>query len=369
MNTLQDKKILYLIKTMDVGGAERLTLNLCQFFKNHFSQIIIFSSGGLFEKELKDLGVIHINADYANNRDVISLFRIRHNIKKIIKIHKPDIIHCQHRIFLILLETIRKKKFKIIYTANSYFSDILQKLIYPDFAVAVSPTIGKNLQATTLLKSTIIRKINTGVNTKNVIQVEQDKITLGYVGRIINDKGIINIIETVQKLQREGIFVNLLIRGDGNGRTEIQEKITSRQLADYAQIEGPYTDINDLYKEINVLVLPTSMNEGLPISILEAISRKILIVTTKAGGIGDIIEDRVTGFILKNNNPEEISMIIKYILSHKKEVDNIKNNALKILQEQYSIDKMLSGYHKIYEEVFYDFINRKIIVKMFLFIY
>ena len=57
------------------------------------------------------------------------------------------------------------------------------------------------------------------------------------------------------------------------------------------------------------------------------------------------------GFILKKNNVEELSAIIGYILSHKKEVEIIKNNAYKILQKQYSIDKMFSGYHKVYKEI------------------
>ena len=102
---------------------------------------------------------------------------------------------------------------------------------------------------------------------------------------------------------------------------------------------------------MTVLILPSLLNEGLPFSILEAISRNILVITTKSGGIGDIIEDKVTGFILKKNNVEELSALIKYILSHKKEVENIKENAFKILQEEYSIDNMLAGYHKLYEEV------------------
>lgn len=350
MNTFQGKKILYLVKTMDVGGAERLTLNLCQYFKNHFSQIIIFSSGGLFEKELKELGIKHIKLANANNRNVISLFRLRNEIKNIIKIHKPDIIHCQHRIYLFLLKTINKK-YKIIYTANSYFSDIFQKLINPDLAVAVSSTIEKNLLATTLLDNKKIRRINNGVNTENLSQVENDKITLGYVGRILNDKGILKILEAVVELQKKGVFVNLLIRGDGNAGTKIQEEITNKLLEDYVKIEGPFVDTNAIYEGINVLVLPTSMNEGLPISILEAISRKILIVTTNAGGIGDIIEDGVTGFILENNYPEEISSIINYILLHADKVSEITNNAFQILQEKFSIDEMYKNYHNIYNEV------------------
>ena len=109
--------------------------------------------------------------------------------------------------------------------------------------------------------------------------------------------------------------------------------------------------MNKLYQGIDVLILPSLINEGVPLSILEAISRNILVITTESGGIKDIIEDGITGFILKKNNVEELSAIVRYILSHNKEVEIIKNNAFKVLQVQYSIDKMFSGYHKIYEEI------------------
>ena len=97
MNPFEKKKILYLIKTMDVGGAERLTLNLCQYFNEYFNKVIVYSSGGLFETELTKLGINHIKSSCANKRNLTSLFKIRSEIKKIIKTYQPDIIHCQHR--------------------------------------------------------------------------------------------------------------------------------------------------------------------------------------------------------------------------------------------------------------------------------
>ena len=351
MNPFQGEKILYLIKTMDVGGSERFTLNLCQYFQKYFDQVIVYSSGGLFESELAKLGINHIKSINANKRDPVSLFKSRKEIKKIIRIYQPDILHCQHRIFLILLKSIRRKNFKIIYTANNYFRDFIQRLIYPDMAIAISPAIEKNLIDTTFIKHSKIKRINYGVRIEDLSKLENRKITLGYVGRIIIDKGILSIIESIEKLKNEGIFISLFIRGDGPGKKEVQKEILSRQLQNQIHIEGPFTDVDRLYQGINILILPSLLNEGLPLSILEAISRNILVVTTKSGGIEDIIEDRVTGFILKKNNSDELSAIIKFIFSHNDEVNNIKNNAFKILQEKYSIDKMLSGYHRIYEEV------------------
>ena len=216
MNPFQGKKILYLIKTMDVGGSERFTLNLCQYFQKYFDQVIVYSSGGLFKSELAKLGINHIKSINANKRNTISLFKIRREIKEIIRTYQPDIIHCQHRIFVILLSSIRRKNFKVIYTANGYFSDFLQRLIYPDIAVAISPTIEKNLLDTTLIKHSKVKRINLGVRIEDLPKLVNRKIILGYVGRIIINKGILSIIKTIEKLKQEDIFANLFIRGDGH---------------------------------------------------------------------------------------------------------------------------------------------------------
>ncbi len=237
MNPFKGKKILYFIKTMDVGGSERFTLNLCQYFQKYFDQVIVYSSGGLFESELAKLGINHIKSINANKRGSISLFKSRKEIKKIIRIYQPDIIHCQHRIFVILLSSIRRKNFKVIYTANNYFRDFIQKFIYPDMAIAISPTIEKNLLNTTLIKHSKIKRINYGVRIEDLPKLVNQKIILGYVGRIRINKGILSIIKTIEKLKNEGIFISLFIRGDGLGKKEVRKKILSRQLQNQVHIE------------------------------------------------------------------------------------------------------------------------------------
>jgi hypothetical protein len=57
-------KILYLVKTMDVGGAERFTLNLCRYFKDKTSGITVASSGGIFVDQLQLAGVKHIKLQH-----------------------------------------------------------------------------------------------------------------------------------------------------------------------------------------------------------------------------------------------------------------------------------------------------------------
>ena len=57
---LKRVKILFLVKTMDIGGAERFTLNLCRYFKDKTSGITVASSGGIFVDCLEQAGIKHI---------------------------------------------------------------------------------------------------------------------------------------------------------------------------------------------------------------------------------------------------------------------------------------------------------------------
>src|SRR3989304_6716462 len=117
MNNPDKLKILYLIKTMNVGGAERFTFNLCRYFSDKVKKITVFSSGGIFADELNKTRVKCINSSFAKSKNLPA---IRSELKQIITEKDFDIIHVQHRIFLPLLMTLNTGSAKIIYTANNF---------------------------------------------------------------------------------------------------------------------------------------------------------------------------------------------------------------------------------------------------------
>ena len=147
---LKQIKILYLVKTMDIGGAERFTLNLCRYFKDKFSSITVASSGGIFVDQLEHLGIKHIKlVNHPVLKNIFSLY------KELVSITNEDnysIVHCQHRIFTFLLQFVPNKKFVLLYTANNIFTDLFQKCIFPDFASAASESIFNNLRSTSYIK-------------------------------------------------------------------------------------------------------------------------------------------------------------------------------------------------------------------------
>jgi glycosyltransferase involved in cell wall biosynthesis len=345
---LKRVKILYLVKTMDIGGAERFTLNLCRYFKDKTSGITVASSGGIFVDQLKQSGVIHIKLQ---NQPVLkNIFSLYKELISIINEDNYSIVHCQHRIFTFLLQFVPNKKFILLYTANNMFTDLFQKCIFPNFASAASGSICNNLKKTSYIKNNKITQINYGVKVPEIYQPHEGLITLGFFGRLIKEKGIFNLLESVKILTSENLNFRLVIKGKGE-LDKIMEFIEQNHLSDIISIAPPSSDEEEIYKDIDVLVLPTRLNEGLPISILEAAARRILVVSADAGGVKDFLQNQQTGIMLGSLDPLTIAHALKEIILHYNKYLPILDNALKKVKDEFSLDVMNKKYEELYNSI------------------
>lgn len=345
---LKQTKILYLIKTMDIGGAERFTLQLCRYFKDRTASVTVASSGGIFVQQLELAGIKHIklvNQPELNN--ILSLYK---ELKEIIRGDNYSIIHCQHRIFAFLIQFIRHKKSILLYTANNVFNDMLQKIIFPDYAAAASESIYNNLRNTSFISENKITRINYGVNIPDINNFSNETITFGFIGRLISEKGIFNLLEAVKILSSENLNFRLIIRGKGE-LEKINSFIKQNNISSFVSIATPSFDEDEIYKDIDVLVLPTTLNEGLPISILEAAARKILVVSAKAGGVKDFLLDGQTGVLLNSTDPKTIANKLKDIIIKYDNYSTIRINAFNKVKNQFSLEIMNKEYEVLYNRI------------------
>jgi glycosyltransferase involved in cell wall biosynthesis len=345
---LKNIKILYLVKTMDVGGAERFTFNLARYFAGRTDGVTVASTGGIFVDELGKYGVKHIALK--NHPSIINIIPLYLELSRITRENNYTIIHCQHRIFTFILQFMRKRKFILFYTANNVFNDLLQRTIIPDFAAAASHSIKLNLSHTTFLSESRIKQINYGVDIPDKKKLINKIITIGFLGRLIKEKGIFKLLEAVKILSGEDIIFRVIIRGKGETE-EIITYINSNKLENIVNLARVSYDEEEIYKGIDVLVLPTKLNEGLPISILEAAARGILVVSTKAGGIEDFIEHGKTGIILESTTPEKLAVAIKEIIERYDSYSGIIENARLKVKQDFSIGQMTTEYEKLYKMI------------------
>ena len=143
----------------------------------------------------------------------------------------------------------------------------------------------------------------------------RDAIFLGSVGP---RKGVFDLITAIRDLQREGISFKLHIAGEeefDGYMTKARKKIEEYQLCDCCILAGGVKGSRKsvLLENAAIFVLPT-YDEGLPISILEAMAAGLAVVTTPVGGIPEVIKDGYNGFLVPPGDVEALKSKIAILL-------------------------------------------------------
>ena len=343
---MQKFKVLHIIKTMDIGGAERIVFELSKHLVHKYD-ITILSSGGIFCVQLENLGVKCINrniADYNSLQKIIGVYKI---IKDVLSSESFQIVHTHHRIFQFLTQICIGKNTSV-YNAHNVFLDFNQLILFQKVLISCSNFV-KNSSRDLLSKKYSQVVINNGVDkiTKSTASISE----LVFVGRLTKEKGIVNLLSAIELLIKENSSFKLKIVSRQNSIIN-EELIKSLRLEKNVTFYNPTIDLKSIYAKSGILVLPSEVPEGLPVSILEAMVNNVLVLSTNVGGISEILHDKRTGFILENSQPETIKNKLKEITNEysETEIEKIKNNAAKLVNQNYSLQKMIKEYDQVYSK-------------------
>lgn len=144
-------------------------------------------------------------------------------------------------------------------------------------------------------------------------------INLLFLSRLVEGKGIdeaLYIYEELKKISDKRI--NLMIAGDGPELVRVQEKVMHASLGDVTflgDVRGE--DKEKLLSESHILLFP-SVTEGMPNTVLEAMSYGILVSSTPVGGVPDIINDDENGFLFDLDNPGSVVKRINNVIDDRK---------------------------------------------------
>jgi glycosyltransferase involved in cell wall biosynthesis len=139
-----------------------------------------------------------------------------------------------------------------------------------------------------------------------------NSIKILFVGRLTHEKGINYAIKAVGELLKSNISCDLTICGYGPERSFLQRMTEDLNLDSNVHFIGNISsrvEIEKIYKSHDVFLLP-SISEGTPKVILEAMAYGLIVVATSVGGIPEIVEDGVNGFLVDPSSSKSISKII-----------------------------------------------------------
>ncbi len=175
--------------------------------------------------------------------------------------------------------------------------------------------------------------------------LEVDKFVVGTVSRLHEPKkGIKYLLDASHLLQKEMDFQLLIV---GEGRDEKQLKEMAKKMGINATFLGKREDVPELLQVMDVFVL-SSLYEGLPVSLLEAMASGLPVVVTNVGGMPEVVVDGKTGFIVQPGRAEELSERVKELLLNKELRRRFGSEGFLRVKKEFSLDKTVSEIEQLW---------------------
>ncbi|MDL1913347.1 MAG: glycosyltransferase [Bergeyella sp.] len=354
------KTIIFLIPDLEMGGAERMVVNITNSLsREHFIPkiVVLRKEGGYINLLKKDTEIIDLNIRRIRNA-LIPIFRILRKIK-------PDIVFSAYGELNAFITTgiILFPKIKFVARETNVVSLHVKRkeiLFFYNFyhlyhrIICQSEDMKQDLIENLGIKNGRLIKINNPVdikfienqitkNNKPAIFSEHKKNVLA-IGNLSSRKGFDNLLKVFSHLKDEEIALHIL--GDGRDREELIElknKLDLKQVFFHGKKSNPY---NYLY-HADLFVL-SSRYEGFPNVLLEAGACGTYSLANHCpGGISEIIQEKINGEIASVEDHSNFARRIQKSLDISKDREKIKNS----IRSRFSLEKIIQEYTAIFSDL------------------
>jgi len=318
---------------------------------------------------------------------------------KLLKKERPDIVHTHTakagtlgRIAVFLHNLGRRRKVLVVHTFHGhvlqgYFSRSKSKIFMwaerflasiTDVIIAISKSQMRELARTyRLAPENKFRIVKLGFDLrafsslekvkgrfKRDLGVDPDTILIGIVGRLVSIKNHRMFLDAAGILCKENpeIGATFVVVGDGELRQELMSHAETIGIADHVIFCGWKKDLPRVYADLDILAL-TSINEGTPVSIIEAMACWVPVISTDAGGVRDILgplspdgqSERFNvcrcGILCRQNDARGLADGIRFLMSTPRLREDISRAAWDFVHQHYTEKRLLKDIESIYAEL------------------
>jgi len=316
------------------------------------------------------LGVEHyVEIEDRRMLDFSCLFKLH----KLIKRHKIQIIHVhdQKTALLGVLLKCLCPRVQIMNTAhgwiaNSHQAKLKQRLhfimlkMYP-LHIAVSEATrrlmiknGIKAETITTLYNAIDtdqwKKCNTPSTLRDEYMIPQDHMVIGTVGRLSEEKDILTFLEVAAKVLVARPGTRFVIVGDAKHASlvnALKARADELRISEAVIFTGHRTDLTNVYSALD-LFLSTSLTEGLPNTLLEAMAMGVPVVATDVGGVAEMISSGTDGVLVTTRDPEGITRQVEALLDDASLAETLARNARQRILDQFSFSLRTKKIEAIY---------------------
>lgn len=181
------------------------------------------------------------------------------------------------------------------------------------------------------------------------LKIPPDAFIFGSVAVLRSWKGHLYLVEAFQKLLADGGRAFLLLVGEGPYRVVIEEKIAQLGLQNWVRLAGFRDQVAPWFALMDVVVLASYANEGVPQSLLQAMAMTRPVVGTTVGGIPEVIIDGETGLLVPPRNPQALAQALDKLQGNPNYRLELGLRGRDLVEERFSLDQMAAEIETVYD--------------------
>ena len=354
---LKKKRIAITIPSLGIGGAERMvnllvkSIDLKTF--DVFLIVIKKPVKSVFEEELQS--VLKEKVFFIGKKEGYS-FKAVLKTFKVLRDIKPDVIHTHLRSLLYVYLYVLTHRINVLHTIHNdpekegrgiqksvIKSLIKRKKLIP---IGISDSISKKIRTMYHINfgETVYNPVDfSSIQQFNKKKMSTENLTFLNVGRLVEQKNQKVLIEAFVEYNKDKQN-HLIILGDGEKREELQNTIERLNAKSEVFLLGNKDNISEYYIKSDVFVL-SSLYEGLPMSMLEAMAFGMPVIVTDVGGNRDIFENN--GYLIKNPIDKEEYIEAFNKIENQDQRKRFAEFSFRIAAK-YSIEKISKEYEELY---------------------
>lgn len=193
---------------------------------------------------------------------------------------------------------------------------------------------------------------NKGVFRKE-LNVSAGTLLIGIIGRLVPIKNHGMFLAAAKNIidKNKDADIKFVIIGDGECASGLKERVRQSGLDKNVIFTGWKRDLASIYADLDVVAL-TSLNEGTPVSIIEALACARPVIATDVGGVKDIITHGENGYLTKSNDAKDFSDKLSDLLKDKEKRALFGANGRESVRMRYSKERLVSDIESLYEDCF-----------------
>jgi glycosyltransferase involved in cell wall biosynthesis len=182
------------------------------------------------------------------------------------------------------------------------------------------------------------------------LRLHSSDLAFGIVGRLTRQKGHTYALEAFSQISSRFPNAKLVIVGSGELEHDLRQFASELNLANQVTFAGFLNDMPSVYAAIDILVMP-SLFEGLPFSLIEAMSMGRPVIASAVNGIPEIVKNGRNGILIPPRSSQALAEAIKDICGNQTLLLDMGKAAAHTVRTDFSIERMCSATRALYLEM------------------